>query len=85
MGEAILQGFFEIVCYFVGRLLLPIMSGGKWRATTMSEKSPRKWFERQPDGTLMFNDGLTSLVGLAFTVVVAALVVAAIAYSRTTT
>ena len=62
---AILSSVFEVIFYATGRVLLPIISGGNWKAIGLGVPA-RKYMERQEDGTLLFSEGMTGVVGCLF-------------------
>jgi hypothetical protein len=82
IAGAILQGIFEIFFHFLGRMLLPIISGGRWRASPWDAVEMKVSVERQPGGTLLFSSTTTSLIGMAGFFIAAGLVITAIVYVR---
>ncbi len=66
IGEVIVKPFFEIVCYFIGRLVVPILSLGTVRVARFSDKEwPKgKTFWRDPSGKRVMDGELASLIGL---------------------
>ncbi len=40
--EAVLQGFLEIGCYFIGRIVVPVISLGRWKCDRITANTPRR-------------------------------------------
>ncbi len=40
--EVVLQGFMEFVCYFVGRIVVPVLSFGRWKCDHITADVPRR-------------------------------------------
>lgn len=40
--EVVLQGFLEFVCYFVGRIVVPVISFGCWKCDSITADVPRR-------------------------------------------
>lgn len=77
--EIIIQGIFEVICYFTAKILLPVVSFGTVRAEGLQDVGPFKWhgFKQMPDGSIVVQHDTASLLGLLFWV---AVVVAVIVY-----
>ena len=64
--------FLQIVCYFMGRILLPIMSFGRVHAEPWDRKRRIRFrwhgVHRRPNGKIVFSDDLTAPVGLLLVV-----------------
>lgn len=39
--EFLLQGFMEIVCYFIGRIVVPIVTSGRWKCGDFASEVSR--------------------------------------------
>lgn len=39
--EVVFQGFMEVVCYFVGRVVVPVISFGRWKCDRITADAPR--------------------------------------------
>lgn len=67
IAEAIVQFFFEVLCYGIGRVLIPPLSFGTARAETLNEVSrDRSTVYTRRDGMIVLSDGVTSLIGMLF-------------------
>ena len=40
--EAVLQGFLEVVCYFVDSIVAPVISFGRWKCDHITADVPRR-------------------------------------------
>lgn len=40
--EVVLQGFMEIVCYFIGSIVVPVVSFGRWNCDRITADVPRR-------------------------------------------
>jgi hypothetical protein len=68
--EVVLHAVFEIGCYYVGRLVVPLVSLGRWRCETLSAAVPRRrrWPESlycRRGNRLVVTVEATQLAGLA--------------------
>jgi hypothetical protein len=69
----ILQGFFEVVCYFTAKWLLPLVSRG--RLQVLAPLPPRKWwsirsFTKLPNGQIGVYAEMATLLGVIFWLIV---------------
>jgi len=74
----ILEGIFEIVCYFTVAPLLPAISFGDMRAEKFGvDEGPFAWhgFKRLKDRTIVVQAQMVSLIGLAMWLAVGTLAV----------
>jgi hypothetical protein len=63
--ELLLQAFFEVVCYWIGRVLLPIVSFGTARAEKFRETTnERNYIYRRRAGMIVFSMNATIVFGL---------------------
>jgi hypothetical protein len=74
----VLQFLFETFLYATGRIVLPLVTFGRWRVIAMTDhKSDAGVFcKRQPDGTLLFDDGAGMIIGGMIWIVIGLLVFA---------
>lgn len=42
--EVVLQGFLEVICYFVGSIVVPVISFGRWQCDRITADVPRRKF-----------------------------------------
>ena len=67
--EIVLQGFLEIGCYFVGRIVVPVISFGSWKCDSITANTPRRkiraagLYHRRGQQVYLTAEG-TQLVGL---------------------
>jgi len=65
--QPILEGFFQVVCYFTAKPLLPMVSFRTVRAEAITRNErPFPWhgFKRAADGTVIMQAEWVSVVGL---------------------
>jgi len=40
--QEVLKGFFEVGCYYVGRIIAPVVSFGRWKCDRITADVPRR-------------------------------------------
>jgi hypothetical protein len=40
--ESLLQGLLEVLCYYIGRLVVPVISFGRWKCDRITAHAPRQ-------------------------------------------
>jgi hypothetical protein len=67
--ELVLQTTLEVVAYFIGRIVVPVVSLGRWNCDSLSDHGPRKKFwvaglSRVRNGQVHLTAEATQLVGV---------------------
>ncbi len=67
--ELVLQTILEVVGYFIGRIVVPVVSLGRWNCDSLSDHAPRKKFwatglYRLRNGQVYLTVEATQLVGV---------------------
>lgn len=70
IAEAIIQFFLEVICYGIGRILIPLISFGTARAANLKEltRSGSTIYTRR-DGVIVLSDDVTTLIGVIFLII----------------
>jgi hypothetical protein len=69
LSRLVFELVFEVICYFTGRVLLPVLSLGMARAEAVTvDEGPFRWhgFRRTSNGTVVVQQDATALIGLVF-------------------
>jgi hypothetical protein len=67
IAEIFLSMFFEVVCYGIGRFLIPVLSLGTARAEHLKEfRYSQALVYSRRNGMIVFSDAVASLIGLLF-------------------
>jgi len=83
MIEMIFQTIFEFVLYFTARLVLPVLSFGRWTVMPLKPEFVL-WqgpsFQRLPDGKIGIGPSMASIFGLLLWVLVIVVVAVVVAH-----
>jgi hypothetical protein len=74
-GRMVARVVFELFLYWTARLLFPVFSLGRWHVRPLAGMSfwTWKWWERQPNGTIVFEYDGAVVLGFLFWAFVLAL------------
>ena len=66
IGEAVLEFVFEVVCYGIGKIIIPVISIDRARSHDENEIVPFPWYgiARGHDGRFVVSPGLTGFCGM---------------------
>lgn len=74
IAECLISLLFNVVFYSIGRLIIPVLSLGHARAENVREIFYERTFVySRRDGKVSFSEPATSLIGLAFLILLAIL------------
>ena len=73
--EVVLQAILEVACYYVGRVVVPVVSFGRWKCERLTSNVPRRklrvagLYHMRADGIYLTAEA-TQLVGVVTMVLV---------------